>query len=736
MAAPHTAGVAALLLSVNPSLTSSMIKNIIMTNADPITISTPDGNQNVLRLNAAEAMTGNMQVKRNMLIKNTSLTLDRLIIIDGAILTLRNVNVSNLNDQAFGFEIRNGGRLVLENGSILYLGGGRLIASGFNSRIEVNSSSAISIFSGGNLQLLNGASATFNRSDSHINGGRVTLSGGSRLEFTNDSNWWTSNNADIVGNSANDEVIVDRSNFLFSAGTRFSRGGNTNWRGLTIRDCIFPTTVRLRGTFSGMNNIDIFDSRVLIDNATFDGIGQLRVTCVDIQNITTRLNITNTIYRNNQQGIRIVRSLFNINGLNINGTINGTDLEILHATGNNSIYDLSISSSNNFGIEINSSYINANKLRISNILGNGGFYAFRAPSSIIRGDSSIRSGGVAVVRSDVQSSFPWFAPDVNKAIPTITSPNQATFYFRIDTFFTGGRNVGCVTVNQNNLAKFSPSRNHYIICSGCLGCRSDSLFKIAMTAIVEDNHAEAFELMKEIVESYPETEDAVSALAFLPFINNWLGGDIHKMIVYFEGITHENLQCVKQESIAMMVMNTNDYYHAFYLYEEIIITAKERTKQLLAELSQAYCYYRLSSGGYEKLPSEARRTPHTFDEFNAIFDEIMAEIRGESMKYIIEDCEEEEVEELLLSSNVFPNPFNPETTINFVLPSDGDISLTIYNIRGQRVKTLINNYMVRGQHSVVWDSRNDQGRTLGSGIYFYILETNSGREVRRMLLMK
>ncbi len=90
---------------------------------------------------------------------------------------------------------------------------------------------------------------------------------------------------------------------------------------------------------------------------------------------------------------------------------------------------------------------------------------------------------------------------------------------------------------------------------------------------------------------------------------------------------------------------------------------------------------------------------------------------------------------LSLEAN-YPNPFNPTTTISFVLPESGQVKLSVYNIQGQLVRTLVNGQMSWGRHNVVWDSRNQHGIEMASGSYIYLLDTPSGRQVRRMLLIR
>ncbi|MDD2332697.1 MAG: M6 family metalloprotease domain-containing protein [Candidatus Cloacimonetes bacterium] len=84
----------------------------------------------------------------------------------------------------------------------------------------------------------------------------------------------------------------------------------------------------------------------------------------------------------------------------------------------------------------------------------------------------------------------------------------------------------------------------------------------------------------------------------------------------------------------------------------------------------------------------------------------------------------------------YPNPFNPNTTIEFVLPQRSETELTIYNLRGQKVTTLGKGILEAGSHRLYWDGTDNAGNPAPSGIYFYQLKTNSQRLVRKMLMAK
>ncbi|MBT3756347.1 MAG: T9SS type A sorting domain-containing protein [Candidatus Cloacimonetes bacterium] len=93
--------------------------------------------------------------------------------------------------------------------------------------------------------------------------------------------------------------------------------------------------------------------------------------------------------------------------------------------------------------------------------------------------------------------------------------------------------------------------------------------------------------------------------------------------------------------------------------------------------------------------------------------------------------------EISLHQN-YPNPFNPSTTISFDLieESDSNIELVIYNLKGQKVKQFFNNQLSAGKHSVVWNGKDDEGKSVTSGVYFYKLKTNNFEKTRKMLLIK
>jgi hypothetical protein len=89
----------------------------------------------------------------------------------------------------------------------------------------------------------------------------------------------------------------------------------------------------------------------------------------------------------------------------------------------------------------------------------------------------------------------------------------------------------------------------------------------------------------------------------------------------------------------------------------------------------------------------------------------------------------------------FPNPFNPTTMIRYTLGHSGEVTIVIYNVLGQKVRTLKDEFQDIGEYSVEWDAKDDKGEAAASGVYFYkvIVLQNGERlysETRKMVLMK
>ena len=91
--------------------------------------------------------------------------------------------------------------------------------------------------------------------------------------------------------------------------------------------------------------------------------------------------------------------------------------------------------------------------------------------------------------------------------------------------------------------------------------------------------------------------------------------------------------------------------------------------------------------------------------------------------------------EFVLDQN-YPNPFNPSTTIRYGLPEEANVSLVIYDVRGQVVQTITSDHQTAGWYDVVWNGHTSNGKTISTGIYFARLVAGDYSQVVKMLYLK
>ncbi|MCB5272346.1 MAG: choice-of-anchor J domain-containing protein, partial [Candidatus Cloacimonetes bacterium] len=84
----------------------------------------------------------------------------------------------------------------------------------------------------------------------------------------------------------------------------------------------------------------------------------------------------------------------------------------------------------------------------------------------------------------------------------------------------------------------------------------------------------------------------------------------------------------------------------------------------------------------------------------------------------------------------YPNPFNPETTISFSVKDAGPVNIEIFNVKGQLVKKLVNDVRAAGEHTVVWNGMDNNGRSVSSGIYYFKMNTGKYSSTKKMIMMK
>jgi hypothetical protein len=102
----------------------------------------------------------------------------------------------------------------------------------------------------------------------------------------------------------------------------------------------------------------------------------------------------------------------------------------------------------------------------------------------------------------------------------------------------------------------------------------------------------------------------------------------------------------------------------------------------------------------------------------------------------VTSLEETSIPEKFSLNQNYPNPFNPETIISFDLPEKGSAKLTIYNILGSEIRSLINSEFDKGTFSVTWNGKDNHGKDVASGVYIYKLEFGNTSLTKKMNLIR
>ena len=212
---------------------------------------------------------------------------------------------------------------------------------------------------------------------------------------------------------------------------------------------------------------------------------------------------------------------------------------------------------------------------------------------------------------------------------------------------------------------------------------------------------------------FEEQLDYIPVYVELP--EEMVGNDDAELAIFINDV------CYGAEVVFGNIVQINVYIHDINFAENIV----------------EFRYYRYGPRSTEKRVTDFQ----IYNQNTKTYQTNGLDIKNKSSFYQISLLNENESSEPTLPLKTtlegnYPNPFNPTTTIRFNLAAKENVKLTIYNIRGQLVKTLINEEKEAGEHSIIWNGNDDRLNNVASGIYFYKFETSAGTEVKKMLLMK
>ncbi|OQY25906.1 MAG: hypothetical protein B6244_14610 [Candidatus Cloacimonetes bacterium 4572_55] len=270
---------------------------------------------------------------------------------------------------------------------------------------------------------------------------------------------------------------------------------------------------------------------------------------------------------------------------------------------------------------------------------------------------------------------------------------------------------------------------------------SKELFALAEEAEINNDDAGSKSLYEEIIDTYPESDEAGLSVKRLYGLEKSVTHNFSQLRSYFESTVsgaYSDLEGSLQHFIIMCYISEENYSAAIDLLQAIIDDSNTEPEQaVFAEIDLAYVNH-LMGGGAQ--PMSAGSVPHSenrlrsFQSYRQKADELMQTL---TFSQAHPPNTPAEIPERYEVSQSYPNPFNSSATIAYRLPQAGQVSLKVYNTMGQLVRTLVDHEESSGFKSAQWDGRNDHGKQVAGGIYFYRLKTESGfDQSKRMVLLK
>ena len=256
-------------------------------------------------------------------------------------------------------------------------------------------------------------------------------------------------------------------------------------------------------------------------------------------------------------------------------------------------------------------------------------------------------------------------------------------------------------------------------------------------------HREALRELKYVLENYPESSLVSFAADILVKAYGYLGKS-QEALTYLEGISRTYsgtlLERTALEFTIPILVWRGNYQRAVSRAQDLrrAFPTTEMAKHLLFELGMIYKH---ELGDKEKAREVFQSLISQYPE-----DELVALATMELNTMDLAKPREESLVEAAPTSFTllqnYPNPGNPSTTITFTLPRTAHVTLEIYNLLGQRVRTLVDGAIDAGSHTVVWDGRDELGSSLSSGVYLYRLRAVQGKgqedfvRVKKMVLVR
>ena len=300
--------------------------------------------------------------------------------------------------------------------------------------------------------------------------------------------------------------------------------------------------------------------------------------------------------------------------------------------------------------------------------------------------------------------------------------------------------------------KYDPwdeSSNHPLPGTGT-GEDSDAriAYKNALEAEGNEDYSSAAVMYSNIIDTYPLSEEALLSLRRLFICEKNAYGNMYYLKLFYEELANscpeDTVFCLLSRNLAIDCDKENELYEDVLLqYSDILESPIDEADSIFTQINIMSTLLEIEGFGrnticLENLPENIRRlNPADVQDFQIKSQNLLDNLLGELEPEPEEEPISNNTPELIKLHKNFPNPFNPTTVISFSIPEESKVDLSIYNIKGQKVKSLVKESFESGNHSVIWDGNDDTDKSVSSGVYFYKLKVNGKSEsVKKCLLLK
>lgn len=604
-------------------------------------------------------------------------------------------------------------KIIIKNGSLV-IKNGASVELAHQSYIEVNGfTSSLIVEGGGKLS----GYAQNTKDDEHRFGDRVISRDGGKLLIGQDG---STNQAQIYSRSSN------------------------KWAGFEIQaGGVNPEYKFQNANISGIDNIYIksitgIDHNLLLKNCTIinsNGIMADNISKLDMQNCTLN-NINGTGVALYVSGAEIIGNTIQ-NCYNDGISVSYLTDKVLNITDNNIIQN-----NRGNGISLYSCKINdiANNTIINNI--SNGIYTwditkFGNLSQKIKLNNISDNGSIEYVGK--YNDFKLLTGCGNYISDIASNGGEDLYILSIlglDGSVTKPVDVsGNTFPQQSSTTRFAPSYDLYYFGIGIkLPNPAKEAYSSALAQIDNGNYTTARIELENVVAMYPESPEAGASLNSLLDLELIDRQNYAELRTYLNSLPTDSpielTTAVKDAEIGSYICE-KEYNSALPLLETKINSTVSDAAKVNALLDQAYCEYSLFNDNkavpnFDKYSVKLKSAA----DFSGVVSELKARLNANN-----ENNQSTAVtaQKATIEHHSYPNPFNPETNIEFKLSQSSQVNLTIYNVSGQKVAVLFNGLLSQGQHSFILDSRKFN---LATGIYYYRLEGDFGSVTSRVMLLK